>query len=90
MYINTVIFGDLAKIGEGRRCFGRELKCVTDDVIDFLGNGLMGTGKGKIVDLAKEEDCVSFENGLVDGFVVGCVGEVEVGGEKDGVDVMFP
>jgi len=88
--LDTVEFGERAKIFKGRGSFGRVLEGSADNVIDLLRDSLRGGGDGEVVDLAEEEDVDATERGAIDGFVMSSMGEIEFRAEEDGVDLVLP
>ena len=60
---------DESEILERRFGFRWELKFLSNDIVNFLGNVLVGTGKGEIVDLSEEIYCCAFKDGFVDAVI---------------------
>ena len=52
--VHTIEIRNETKVFERRRGLGWKLKTLTDDTINFFGDGLVGTGKSKIINLTEE------------------------------------
>ena len=88
--IKTVIISEETKVMEWRCGFMVHLDVQTNLGVDFLGKCLIRTGDSKVINLMKEEDFVTFVDGVIDGTVMCSTFEVKIRLCKDAIDVFFP
>ena len=88
--VQTIEVGQEAEVFEWWGVLGRELEALANAVVDALSEGLVGTGKGEVIHLAKEQDLFTIKGGRVDRSVVSGVAKLEFVGLKNGVNVGLP
>jgi len=88
--IESVVVREKTEVLERRFRLIMHLKARADLGVDLLGDGFIGTGHRKIVNLAKEEDLVTLVGGVVDSTVMRGALEVQFRRGKNAVDVLFP
>ena len=68
-----------AHVGKQGLVFTRNHKAFTNDIIDSVGNVLIGTGKSKVINLAEEKHFDPTKSGRVNCMVLAGAFEVEFG-----------
>ena len=64
--INTIKGIEDPKLFNRRLRFHRKAEFEPNMLIDVNGNGGVGTGEGKVINLTKEQDALAFDGSLVD------------------------